>query len=570
MGKEINFGNTARTELMKGIDVLADAVVVTLGPNGRNVVIANNGIPQSTKDGVTVAKSITLKNPTQEIGVQLVKQAAIKTAEKAGDGTTTSTLLAREMVRAGLQALNNGENAVEIKREIDRAVEAIVRNLRENISEDISSEEQLEQIATISANNDPEIGKLIATAIEKVGMEGVVHIEESRTGETYLETVEGMQFDRGYKSPYFVTNNNNMTAVLENAVVLIADQKFTQVKELLPILEAVSSQGKSLLIIAEDIDNEALATLIVNKMRGIMKVCAVKAPDFGDRRKLILEDIATTTGGQVFSKEKGMKLEKFSWEWFGEARTITIDKETTTIVDGKGRTESIEARIEELQQQINKAQTPFEIEKLQERLAKFVGGVAIIHVGGATETEMKEKKDRVDDALHATKAAIEEGIVPGGGAALWHAREAIMYPSTTGAKIVYKACGKPFEQILVNAGFSSTEAQMVGLQLDPSNTWLGYNIKEEKCVDMKEAGIIDPTKVTRTALQNAASVAGIEEGKTKIHGSLTEALEAYMILTGFRGEYRLAPVKSELYIIQSEEQEIKPIPEKKYSIYGEY
>lgn len=508
MGKEINFGNTARTELMKGIDILADAVVTTLGPNGRNVVIANNGIPQSTKDGVTVAKSITLKNATQEVGVQLVKQAAIKTAEKAGDGTTTSTLLAREMVRAGLQALNNGENAVEIKREIDRAVEVIVRNLRENISEDISSEEQLEQIATISANNDPETGKLIATAIEKVGMEGVVHIEESRTGETYLETVEGMQFDRGYKSPYFVTNNNTMTTVLENAVVLIADQKFTQVKELLPILEAVSSQGKSLLIIAEDIDNEALATLIVNKMRGIMKVCAVKAPDFGDRRKLILEDIATTTGGQVFSKEKGMKLEKFSWDWFGEARTITIDKETTTIVDGKGRTESIEARIEELQQQINKAQTPFEIEKLQERLAKFVGGVAIIHVGGATETEMKEKKDRVDDALHATKAAIEEGIVPGGGAALWYAREAIMYSSATGAKIVYKACGKPFEQILVNAGFSSTEAQMVGLQLDPSNTWLGYNIKEETVVNMKEAGIIDPTKVTRTALQNAASVAG--------------------------------------------------------------
>lgn len=508
MGKEINFGNTARTELMRGIDILADAVVTTLGPNGRNVVIANGGIPQSTKDGVTVAKSITLKNATQEVGVQLVKQAAIKTAEKAGDGTTTSTLLAREMVRAGLQALNNGENAVEIKREIDKAVDLIVRNLRENISEDISSEEQLEQIATISANNDPETGKLIATAIEKVGMEGVVHIEESRTGETYLETVEGMQFDRGYKSPYFVTNNSNMTAVLENAVVLIADQKFTQVKELLPILEAVSSQGKSLLIIAEDIDNEALATLIVNKMRGIMKVCAVKAPDFGDRRKLILEDIATTTGGQVFSKEKGMKLEKFSWDWFGEARTITIDKETTTIVDGKGRAESIEARIEELQQQINKAQTPFEIEKLQERLAKFVGGVAIIHVGGATETEMKEKKDRVDDALHATKAAIQEGIVPGGGAALWYAREAIMYPSTTGAKIVYKACGKPFEQILVNAGFSPMEAQMVGLQLDPSNTWLGYNIKEETVVNMKEAGIIDPTKVTRTALQNAASVAG--------------------------------------------------------------
>jgi len=509
MNKDIKFGSSSRNELMKGIDILADAVVATLGPNGRNVVISNpNGFPQSTKDGVTVAKSITLKNPTQELGVQLVKQAAVKTAEKAGDGTTTSTLLAREMVQSGLQALNNGENAVEIKREIDKAVEVVIQYLRENLSEDISSEAQLEQIATISANNDSETGKLIATAIEKVGMDGVVHIEESKTGETYLETVEGMQFDRGYKSPYFVTNNNNMTAVLENPIILIADQKFTQVKELLPILEAVSSQARSLLIIAEDIDNEALATLIVNKMRGIMRVCAVKSPDFGDRRKLILEDIAITTGGQVFSKEKGMKLEKFSWDWFGEARTVTIDKETTTIVDGKGRVEPIEARIEELQQQINKAQTPFEIEKLQERLAKFVGGVAIIHVGGATETEMKELKDRVDDALHATKAAIEEGIVPGGGAALWYAREALMYPSTTGAKIVYKACGKPFEQILVNAGFSSTEAQMVGLQLDPSNTWLGYNIKEEKCVDMKEAGIIDPTKVTRTALQNAASVAG--------------------------------------------------------------
>jgi chaperonin GroEL len=510
MGKEIKFGTSARAELIKGIDILADAVVSTLGPNGRNVVIANGGAPQSTKDGVSVAKSITLKNPTQELGVQLVKQAAIKTAEKAGDGTTTSTLLAREMVKAGLTALNNGENAVEIKREIDKAVDAIIKNLRENISEDISSEYQLEQIATISANNDPEIGKLIAIAIEKVGMDGVVHIEESRTGETYLETVEGMQFDRGYKSPYFVTNNNNMTSVLENAVVLIADHKFTQVKELLPILEAVSSQGKSLLIIAEDIDGEALATLIVNKMRGIMKVCAVKAPDFGDRRKLILEDIATTTGGQVFSKEKGMKLEKFSWEWFGEARTITVDKETTTIVDGKGKTENIESRIEELQQQILKSQSPFEVEKLQERLAKFVGGVAIIHVGGATETEMKEKKDRVDDALHATKAAIEEGIVPGGGAALWYAREAVT-SNTTGAKIVYKACGKPFEQILVNAGFSPMEAQLKGYNMKDiaENTgWIGFNLKSESFVDMKEAGIIDPTKVTRTALQNAASVAG--------------------------------------------------------------
>ena len=510
MSKQVILGSTARENLVKGIDVLADAVVSTLGPNGRNVVISNpQGVPQSTKDGVTVAKSITLSDPNQELGVQLVKQAAIKTAEKAGDGTTTSTLLAREMVKAGLNALNNNENAVQIKRDIDSTVEKIVNNLRNNISEDISGEEQLEQIATISANNDPETGKLIATAIEKVGLEGVVHIEESRTGETYLETVEGLQFDRGYKSPYFVTNNNNMTATLDNPLILIADQKITHVKELLPILEAVSAQAKSLLIIAEDIDNEALATLIVNKMRGTMKVCAVKAPDFGDRRKLILEDIAVTTGGMVFDKQKGMKLDKFSWEWFGEARTATIGKEETTIVDGKGGIEQIEARIEELQQQINKATTPFEIEKLQERLAKFTGGVAIIHVGGNTETEMKEKKDRVDDALHATKAAIEEGIVPGGGTALLYASSDIEVNST-GAAIVVQACKKPFNQILVNAGYDNVKGQIVADGLVNSNTdgWLGFNIKTDNTVDMKEAGIIDPTKVARTALQNAASVAG--------------------------------------------------------------
>ena len=509
MSKQVTLGSTARENLVKGIDILADAVVSTLGPNGRNVVIANEqGIPQSTKDGVTVAKSITLKDPEQELGVQLVKQAAIKTAEKAGDGTTTSTLLAREMVKAGLNALNNDENAVQIKRDIDSTVEKIVDNLRNNISEDISGEEQLEQIATISANNDPETGKLIATAIEKVGLEGVVHIEESRTGETYLETVEGLQFDRGYKSPYFVTNNNTMTATLDNPLILIADQKITHVKELLPILEAVSAQAKSLLIIAEDIDNEALATLIVNKMRGTMKVCAVKAPDFGDRRKLVLEDIAVTTGGVVFDKQKGMKLDKFSWEWFGEARIATIGKEETTIVDGKGGIEQIEARIEELQQQINKATTPFEIEKLQERLAKFTGGVAIIHVGGNTETEMREKKDRVDDALHATKAAIEEGIVPGGGAALLYASSDIK-PSSTGASIVKKACMQPFKQILVNAGYDNTQAEILSAKLATKNkTWDGYNIKTEKVVDMKDEGIIDPTKVARTALQNAASVAG--------------------------------------------------------------
>ncbi len=510
MNKQVTLGSKARTNLVQGIDTLADAVVSTLGPNGRNVVIANEqGVPQSTKDGVTVAKSIKLKDPEQELGVQLVKQAAIKTAEKAGDGTTTSTLLAREMVKAGLNALNNNENAVQIKRDIDSTVKMVVDNLRNNIAEDISGEEQLEQIATISANNDPETGKLIATAIDKVGMEGVVHIEESRTGETYLETVEGMQFDRGYKSPYFVTDNNTMTATLENPLILIADTKITQVKELLPILESVSSQAKSLLIIAEDIDQEALATLIVNKMRGTMKVCAVKAPDFGDRRKLVLEDIAVTTGGVVFDKQKGMKMDKFSWEWFGEARTATIDKEKTTLVDGKGTIESIETRIEELQQQIDKADSPFEIEKLQERLAKFVGGVAVIHVGGNTETEMKEKKDRVDDALHATKAAIEEGIVPGGGTALLYASSGIGAKST-GASIVIEACSKPFNQILINAGFDEVKGQILADNLVNSgnDTWAGFNIKTEKVVDMKEAGIIDPTKVARTALQNAASVAG--------------------------------------------------------------
>ena len=510
MSKQVILGSDARNNLVQGIDTLADAVVSTLGPNGRNVVIANNnGYPQSTKDGVTVAKSISLKEPNQELGVQLVKQAAIKTAEKAGDGTTTSTLLAREMIKAGLTALNNNENAVQIKRDIDATVKEVINNLRNNISEDISGEEQLEQIATVSANNDPETGKLIATAIEKVGMEGVVHIEESRTGETYLETVEGLQFDRGYKSPYFVTNNSTMTATLDNPLILIADQKITQVKELLPVLEAVSAQAKSLLIIAEDIDNEALATLIVNKMRGTMKVCAVKAPDFGDRRKLVLEDIAITTGGVVFDKQKGMKLDKFSWEWFGEARTVTIEKEQTTIVDGKGSVESIETRVEELQQQIDKATTPFEIEKLQERLAKFVGGVAIIHVGGNTETEMKEKKDRVDDALHATKAAIEEGIVPGGGAALLYASSGLE-GNTTGARIVIEACAKPFNQILVNAGYDQVKGRILADQLIHSgdDAWTGYNIKTDAVTNMKEAGIIDPTKVARTALENAASVAG--------------------------------------------------------------
>ena len=516
MSKIIEFGPEGRNKLVKGIDILANAVVSTLGPNGRNVVIERPGqSPISTKDGVTVAKHISVSDPVENLGVNLVREASIKTADKAGDGTTTSTLLAREMIKDGLQHLANGANAVEIKRGIDRAVKVLVENLRENISEDISSEDQLEQIATISANNDPEIGKLIATAMDKVGVEGVVHIEESKTGDTYLETVEGMQFDRGYLSHYFVTNNNTMSSTLEDPYVLVLNQKLSQVKDLLPMLEAVSNTNKSLLIIAEDVDSEALATLIVNKARGTIKVCAVKAPDFGDRRKLILEDIAAVTGATVFDKDKGMKLDKFSWEWFGEARTVTITKEKTTIIDGKGKESVVKQRLEELTSQIDEAQSSFEMEKLQERLAKMAGGVSIIHVGGYTETEMNEKKDRVDDALHATKAAIEEGIVPGGGAALLYAREVIPVTSKCnkciGADIVYKACGKPFEQILVNAGKDSVDAQMVGRYqlVDSGNdTWAGFNIKTGTVVDMKKEGIIDPTKVTRTALENAASVAG--------------------------------------------------------------
>jgi len=515
MSKIIEIGPGARKKLTEGIDKMADAVVATLGPNGRNVVISKPGdYPQSTKDGVTVAKSITLEDPVEELGVQMLKQAAIKTSDIAGDGTTTATLLAREMINMGLKKLNDGANAVDIKKGIDKGVTAIIESLN-GISEDIASQDQLEQIATISANNDESVGKLISRAMEKVGKEGVVHIEESKTGETYLETVEGMQFDRGYKSPYFVTNNNTMTSTLEDVYVLIADYKFTNVKDLLPILEGVSNTNKSLLIIAEDIDNEALATLIVNKMRGTLKVCAVKSPEFGDRKKLVLEDIATLTGGQVFSKEKGMKLEKFGWEWFGEARVATIGKDKTTIVDGKGSVEGIETRVEELTKQIEKADTPFEIERLQDRLSKFVGGVAIVHVGGNTELEMQEKKDRVDDALHATKAALEEGIVSGGGIALLNSNT---IPLTLengnpdfnyGLKIVQQACKKPFEQILTNAGQTETEAQILSHKLkDEDDSWVGYNIKTDSITNMKESGIIDPLKVTRSALQNAASVAG--------------------------------------------------------------
>ena len=510
----VNYGDDSRKKLIDGVNQLADAVVTTLGPNGRNVVIqSEHGIPQSTKDGVTVAKAIELEDTVENTGAQLVKQAAIRTAEQAGDGTTTSTLLAREMVNAGSRYSDKGHNIVEIKRGIDKCVKEHVDYIR-NQSQDISSEDQLRQVATISANNDEEVGELIASAMEKVGRDGVVTIEESRTGETYLETVEGLQFDRGYKSPYFVTNNDTMSTTLKDAAILFYNGRITTVKDLLPLLENLSNQSKSLLIVAEDIDGEVLATLIVNKMRGILNVCAVKAPDFGDRRTLLMNDMAALTGGQVVDKDKGMKLDKFDLNWLGECRTVTVSKEQTTIVDGAGEEEAIEGLCAELQSQIENSTSPFETEKLQERLAKLVGGVAVIHVGGNTETEMREKKDRVDDALQATKAAIEEGIVPGGGLALLRASHSVNCEDSMtnndqkiGCSIVKAALRKPFKQILENAGvedssrieFSVTSGEKLGT---------GYNIKTGRFDDFLKTGIIDPTKVTRCALENAASIAG--------------------------------------------------------------
>ncbi len=508
----VNYGDDSRKKLINGVNQLADAVVTTLGPNGRNVVIQNEqGVPQSTKDGVTVAKAIELEDTVENTGAQMVKQAAIRTAEQAGDGTTTSTLLAREIVNAGRRYSDKGHNIVEIKRGIDKCVKAHVDSLH-NLSQEISSEDQLRQVATISANNDTEVGELIATAMEKVGRDGVVTIEESRTGETYLETVEGLQFDRGFKSPYFVTNNDTMTSTLKDAMILFYNGRIATVKELLPLLENLSSQGKSLLIVAEDIDGEALATLIVNKMRGILNVCAVKAPDFGDRRTLLMNDMATLTGGQVVDKDKGMKLDKFDLNWLGECRTATITKESTTIVDGAGEEEAIEELCAQLQSQIENSTSPFETEKLQERLAKLVGGVAVIHVGGNTETEMREKKDRVDDALQATKAAIEEGIIPGGGVALLRASiDTECIPDNDdqklGCNIMFNALRKPFQQILLNAGREDVHSVEHTVQ-QSANKNIGYNIKTGKCEDFLEAGIIDPTKVTRCALENAASIAG--------------------------------------------------------------
>ena len=516
MSKKITFSKDARNKLANGVDKLANAVTATLGPSGRNVIIEQEmGMPVSTKDGVTVAKSIELKDKVENLGAQIVKQASIKTAEQAGDGTTTSTLLAQEILTLGLDRISQGSNVVEIKRGIDKAVKDVVKFLQEN-GKDITDEEQLRQIATISANNDTEVGELISTAMDKVGVDGVVTIEESKTGETYLETVEGMQFNRGYKSPYFVTDNNTMTAVLQNPLILITDKRLNSVKELLPILEAVSQQNKSLLVIAEDIDGEALSTMVVNKMRGILPVAAVKAPEFGDRKKAMLEDIATITGGVVVSQEKGMRLDKFQSEWLGKANKVTVSKDTCTIIDAKGDEDAIAQRIAEIRQQIDDTTSSYEKEKLQERLAAINGGVAIVYVGGHTEVEMKEKKDRVDDALHATKAALEEGILPGGGIALLNASQflstqegKLQGAEEIGYEIVAEATKRPFSKILQNAGFEWADIYEFEEHIhNTENFWFGYNPKENDFFDMFKEGIIDPLKVTRLALENAASVAG--------------------------------------------------------------
>lgn len=518
MNKQIKFSNSAREELLKGVDILADAVVATLGPSGRNVIIEQEiGNPVSTKDGVTVAKAVELEDRIQNIGAQLVKQASIRTADQAGDGTTTSTLLAREIYKQGLNHIAAGVSSVEIKRGIDKAVQEVVENLKTNLSEDILAEEQLKQVATISANNDSEVGELIAAAMDNVGRDGIVTIEESKTGETYLETVEGIQFNRGYKSPYFVTDNGTMQAILNKPLILITEDRLVSVKELLPLLETCSAQNKSLLIIAEDLDGEALSTLIVNKMRGIIQVAAVKAPDFGDRRKAVLQDIAILTGGEVVSKEKGMRLDKFNPAWLGKSNKVTVGKDTTTIIDAQGEAEAIELRIKEIKDQIEASNSIFEKENLQDRLAKFVGGVAMIFVGGNTEVEMKEKKDRVDDALHATKAALEEGIVPGGGIALLSAggvldlnRTDLSNDQLLGYVIVKKATKKPFYQILQNAGVDQSDIEIIEKTLteERETVWDGYNVKTSEYVNMFTEGIVDPLKVTRLALENAASVAG--------------------------------------------------------------
>jgi chaperonin GroEL len=511
--KELHFNTDARAALKRGVDQLAEAVKVTLGPKGRNVVIDKKfGAPTVTKDGVTVAKEIELSDPLENMGAQMVKEVATKTSDNAGDGTTTATVLAQAIFREGLKNVTAGANPMALKRGIDKAVAAIVAELKA-ISVPTAGKKEIAQVGSISANNDPEIGALIADAMEKVGKDGVITVEEAKGLETTLETVDGMQFDRGYLSPYFVTDPDKMEAVLEDAFILVHDKKISSMKDLLPVLEKVAQAGKPLLIIAEDVEGEALATLVVNKLRGTLRVAAVKAPGFGDRRKAMLQDIATLTGGQVVSEEVGFKLENAVLSDLGRAKRIVIDKDNTTLIDGSGTSDAIQGRIKEIRSAIDKSTSDYDKEKLQERLAKLAGGVAVINVGAATEAEMKEKKARVEDALHATRAAVEEGIVPGGGVALVRAQRALDglkfedSDEQIGVQIIRRAIEEPLRMIVQNAG---GEGSIVLSQVRQAkeNTY-GYNALTDTYEDLVQAGVIDPTKVTRTALQNAASISGL-------------------------------------------------------------
>jgi chaperonin GroEL len=511
MAKKIFFETDAREKLKKGVDALANAVKVTLGPKGRNVVLEKKyGAPVVTKDGVTVAKDVEIKDPVENMGAQLLKEVASKTADMAGDGTTTATVLAQAIFNAGLKNVAAGANPMDLKRGIDKAVAAVVEHLKKQ-SKQIKDTKEIAQVATISANSDEEIGELIAKAMEKVGKDGVITIEEAKGTTNDLKTVEGMQFDRGYLSPYFVTNTEKMEAELDKPFILITEKKISSMKEILPVLEQVAQSGRPLLIIAEDVDGEALATLVVNRLRGTLKVCAVKAPGFGDRRKAMLQDIAILTGGEVISEEKGFTLES-AGNYLGEAKRVIVDKDNTTIVDGKGSKDAVKARINEIKAQIETTTSDYDREKLQERLAKLSGGVAILYVGAATEVEMKEKKDRMDDALHATRAAIAEGIVAGGGVALVRAIEALDSVKVenddqkTGVNIVRQALEAPLRTIVANAG---VEGSVIVNKVKEGEKDFGYNARLNKFENMFEAGIIDPTKVTRLALENAASIAGL-------------------------------------------------------------
>ncbi len=511
MSKLIDFNNDARTKLKRGVDMLANTVKITLGPKGRNVLIDKKfGAPTVTKDGVTVAKEIELEDHFENIGAQMVKEVATKTSDDAGDGTTTATLFAQAIYREGLKNVTAGHNPMAIKRGIDKAIKIVTADIKK-MSKPVKGKADISQVGTISANNDKVIGDLIAEAMEKVGKDGVITVEESKSAETKLEVVEGMQFDRGYVSPYFVTDPDSMEAVMEDPLILIHDKKISSMKDLLPVLEKIAQAGKPMLIIAEDIEGEALATLVVNKLRGTLKISAVKAPGFGDRRKAMLEDIAVLTGGKVISEEAGFKLENAVMSDLGTAKKVTIDKDNTTIVEGAGEKEGIKARIGQIRKHIDDTDSDYDREKLQERLAKLAGGVAVINVGAATETEMKEKKARVEDALHATRAAVEEGIVPGGGVALLRAMKSlndmkIDEEEMVGVKIVRKALEEPIRQIAENAG---VEASVVVNRVMAESGAFGYNAQTDTYEDLEKAGVIDPTKVTRMALENAGSIAGL-------------------------------------------------------------